>query len=100
MSQPTFAISVTFRIKPEHVNAFQTRVLQQARDSVENESGCHQFDVLVAESDPSTFVLYETYTDAPAFADHRLTPHFLDFDATVTAWVESKDVRRLMLLGS
>ncbi|TWU15416.1 putative quinol monooxygenase [Allorhodopirellula heiligendammensis] len=100
MSQPTFAIAVTFRIKPEHVDAFQTRVLEQARDSVDREPGCHQFDVLVAESDPATFALYETYTDAAAFADHKLTPHFLDFDATVSDWVESKDVRRLMLLGS
>lgn len=100
MSQPTFAITVTFHIKPEHVDSFRMRVLQQARDSVEKEASCHQFDVHVDESDPAVFVLYESYADAAAFADHKKTPHFLDFDATVGAWVQSKDVRRLTHLRS
>ncbi|TWT67253.1 putative quinol monooxygenase [Allorhodopirellula solitaria] len=98
MSQPTFAISVAFHIKTEHVDSFRTRVLQQASESLEKEPGCYQFDVLNDESDASLFALYETYADAAAFADHKQTPHFLDFDATVAPWIESKEVRRLVLL--
>lgn len=95
---PTFAIVVTFRIQSDFASSFKERVLQQARNSVQREPGCCQFDVLVDEVDPNTFVLYETYVDAAAFDDHKRTPHFLDFDQQVTPWVASKEVRRLQLL--
>jgi quinol monooxygenase YgiN len=98
MKHPTFAIVVVFKIKPDCVGAFIARVQRQASDSLRLEEGCKQFDVLVDETDPTTVVLYETYIDGQAFADHRLTPHFADFNATVTPWVESKEVRRLTLL--
>lgn len=100
LSQPTFAVAVTFQIHPEHVDAFVTRVRQQARDSISLEPGCHQFDVLVDENDPATVFLYETYTDAAAFVDHRATPHFADFDQQVQKHIASKQVVRLNLLSN
>ncbi len=99
MNQPTFAIVVVFRIKTDFVEAFRQRVLQQATDSVQLEEGCHQFDVLQDEQDNGTIVLYETYQDAAAFKVHRSTPHFDDFNRTVSEWVESKQVHRLNFLG-
>ncbi|MEQ1825668.1 MAG: putative quinol monooxygenase [Pirellula sp.] len=98
MKNPTFAIVVTFEIKPECIETFRARVIQQAKDSVDNEPGCCQFDVLEDESNPNTIVLYETYIDANAFVDHKQTPHFLDFDRTVGPWIAAKQVRRLKLL--
>ncbi len=98
MKHPTFAIVVTFKVKPENTGEFLPRVRQQAQDSLRLEEGCDQFDVLVDETDPNSIVLYETYSDAQAFDDHRQTPHFADFDITVTPWIESKEVRRLTLL--
>jgi quinol monooxygenase YgiN len=98
MKHPTFAIVVTFKIKPEKTEDFLPRVRQQAQDSLRLEEGCNQFDVLVDETDPNTIVLYETYSDAQAFDVHRQTPHFADFNTTVTPWIESKEVRRLTLL--
>lgn len=98
MPQPSFAVAVTFEIKPDCVESFHQRVAQQARDSVEKEPDCIQFDVLVDEGDPCIVHLYETYTDAAAFAAHRTTLHFLDFDSTVRDWVASKQVRRLNML--
>lgn len=98
MTNPSFAIAVTFRIKPEFIEAFRKRVLQQASDSVEREPGCHQFDVLVDPTDPEIVFLYETYSDGAAFGAHKLTPHFLDFDQQVSDWVASKKVRRMNLL--
>lgn len=100
MEQPTFAIVVFFQIKPDFVEPFRQRVLQQARDSVQLEEGCHQFDVLEDEQNANTIVLYETYRDAAAFAVHRSTPHFEDFNRTVSDWVESKQVHRLNFLGN
>ncbi len=98
MVLPSFAIAVTFEIKPEHADDFRARVLQQARDSVAKEPGCRQFDVLQDESSPTTFFLYETYVDAQAFEAHRQTTHFADFGSTVGPWVALKQLRRLNML--
>jgi quinol monooxygenase YgiN len=98
MNHPTFAIVVTFQIKPEYAEPFLARVQQQASDSLRLEEGCHQFDVLIDETNPEIVVLYETYTDANAFDVHRATSHFADFNEVVTPWIASKGVRRLKLL--
>lgn len=98
MKTPTFAIAVTFHIKPDCVDLFRARILQQAHDSITREPGCCQFDVLVDEADATVFFLYETYIDADAFVAHKATEHFSDYDRTVAAWVVSKHVRRLTLL--
>ncbi len=98
MPNPTFAIAVTFKIKAEFVNEFRTRIVQQARDSIQLEPGCCQFDVLTDEADPATFFLYETYVDAEAFETHKQTQHFADYDRTVAGWVQSKQVQRLTML--
>jgi quinol monooxygenase YgiN len=98
MNHPTFAIVVTFQIKSQYVEPFVARVQQQASDSLRLEEGCHQFDVLIDETNPAIVVLYETYTDAKAFDVHRATSHFADFNEVVTPWIASKEVRRLKLL--
>ncbi len=98
MNTPTFAIAVTFHIKPEYIVNFRTRILQQASDSLRLEEGCCQFDVLESESDPTMYFLYETYVDAAAFETHKTTPHFADYDQAVAGWIESKHVHRLNLL--
>ncbi len=98
MNQPTFAVAVTFEIKPEFVDLFGARVQQQAEDSVAKEPGCCQFDVLTDETNPATFFLYETYVNAEAFKAHKETQHFADFNSTVSDWIASKQVRRLSML--
>ena len=40
-----FVITVDFEIKSEFVNEFRNRVLQQAKDSLNNEEKCFTFDV-------------------------------------------------------
>lgn len=96
--QPTFAVAVIFEIKSEYVDAFRSRILQQAQDSLAKEPGCCQFDVLTDESDSATFFLYETYVDAEAFEAHKQTEHFADYDRTVADWVEAKHIRRLAVV--
>mgnify|MGYP003637831002 CR=1 FL=1 len=100
MPQPEFAIAVTFEIKPEFVEQFHARILQQATDSLTKEPGCCQFDVLLDEAAPTTFFLYETYVDAAAFDAHKQTEHFADYDRAVADWVTDKSVRRLNMVSS
>lgn len=97
--QPTFAVAVTFEIKPEYIDSFRSRILKQAQDSVDKEPGCCQFDVLTDESNSATFFLYETYVDAEAFEAHKQTSHFADYDRTVANWIESKHIRRLAVVS-
>ena len=88
-------VVVEFRILPAHVQAFQQAIVDNARQSVETEAGCHQFDVCRDPADPALFFLYELYDDEAAFQAHLRTPHFLQMDAATAGWVESKSVRRL-----
>ena len=92
MSQPTCAVHVVFNIKPEHVESFKTAVMQQAKNSVELEPWCHQFDVCTMPERPQSFLLYANFDDRAAFAKPRGTEHFAKFTALITAWVESKEV--------
>ena len=85
-------ITVTFTVKPEHVEAFAAAMENQARASLENEAGCLQFDVCRDPDDPAVCFLYELYADKAAFDAHLASPHFRSFDATVAPWVASKAV--------
>lgn len=91
MTKATCAVCVTFTIKPEHTAAFREAVLKQAKNSLEKEPWCHQFDVGFDPDRPNMVQLYETYDDRAAFYDkHRTTPHFADFGRTIADWVEDK----------
>ena len=90
-----FIVAVEFKIKPQHADAFRDRVLQQAADSLKNESTCRQFDVCVDPDSPSTFFLYEVYDDAAAFDAHREASYFKDFASTVGDWVAEKSLKTL-----
>jgi quinol monooxygenase YgiN len=90
-----WVVVVEFRVRPERVQAFHEAIVSNARESVNNETGCRQFDVCTDPADPMTFFLYEVYDDAAAFDAHLRSPHFLQMNAQVAGWVESKAVRTL-----
>lgn len=92
MSAPICAVHVVFVVKPESVGPFHEAVVLQAKNSLEKEPWCVQFDVCTTPDDPTRFMLYETYDDRAAFDKHRETQHLADFNATITDWVVSRDV--------
>jgi quinol monooxygenase YgiN len=93
MSAATCAVCVTFQIHPEFIESFLEAVRQQARNSLEKEPWCHQFDVSVMPDQPNLVLLYETYDDRAAFFEkHRTTEHFAEFTAKITDWVAEKQV--------
>ena len=53
-----FVITVDFEIKSEYVNKFRSRVLQQAKDSLDNEEKCLKFDVCFYETNINKVFLY------------------------------------------
>ncbi len=88
-----YVITVEFDVMPAYASAFRAAINENASSSLVNEPQCHQFDVCVDVSSHSKFFLYELYTDRAAFDQHLASAHFLQFNALVTPWVVSKQVR-------
>ena len=91
-SKPRCAVCVTFTVKPEYVERFREAVQVQARDSLEKEPWCHQFEVCTDSSNPNLVLLFETYDDRAAFDKHRQTEHFAQYTSKVADWIESKQL--------
>lgn len=88
-----FAVVVTFRIKPGHVEAFLPLMLANAKTSLNEELGCQQFDVCTDPNQPDEIFLYELYDDAAAFQVHLTSAHFLEFDRKTGPMIADKAVR-------
>lgn len=88
-----FAVVVTFRIKPDRMEAFLPLMYANAATSLGVEPGCHQFDVCTDPDRPDEVFLYELYDDKAAFDAHLASPHFKAFDAAVAEMLAAKDVR-------
>ena len=86
-------VTVEFVAKADHVEAFRSAMIENARASREREPGCRQFDVCSDPSDPAIVFLYEIYDDRAAFDAHVASAHFRVFDDRVRDWVARKTVR-------
>jgi quinol monooxygenase YgiN len=75
-------VHVHVRVKPDHVEAFKTATLANARESV-REPGIARFDVAQHADDPTRFVLVEVFRTAEAPAAHRETRHYQAWRDTV-----------------
>ena len=85
-----FVLSVDLRIKPENVEAFITKALENAVNS-RKEPGCRQFYVLVDPKDRSLAMLYEVYLDEKAFEAHQQTAHFKKYLAEAVPLLASRE---------
>jgi len=85
-----FVLQVNIRIKPENVDAFMKKALENAREA-RKEPGCRHFDVLVDPSDRAKIMLYEIYDDEKAFEAHQQTPHFKKYLAEAVPLLASRE---------
>ena len=85
-----FVLSVDLRIKPENVESFMARTLENAAQS-RKESGCRQFDVLVDPKEHTRVMLYEVYVDEKAFEAHQQTAHFKNYLAEAVPLLASRE---------
>ena len=85
-----FVLSVDLRIKPENVESFIAKVLENAAGS-RKEPGCRQFDVLVDPKDRTRAMLYEVYADEKAFDVHQQTAHFKKYIAEAVPLLASRE---------
>lgn len=89
-------VVVHFIVKAGSETSFLSRVLKQARESLDQEAGCLTFDVCVDPANPGRVFLYEVYADAGAFDLHLGSAHFRAFDADTREWIVEKVVERWM----
>jgi len=87
-----FVLCVNLRIKPENVESFMAKALENAAQSRE-EPGCKQFDVLVDPKDRALAMLYEVYLDEKAFDAHQRTAHFKKYLADAVPLLASRERR-------
>jgi quinol monooxygenase YgiN len=85
-----FVLSVDLRIKPENVESFIARAIENAAAS-RKEPGCRQFDVLVDPKDRTRVMLYEVYADDKAFDAHQQTAHFKRYVAEAVPLLASRE---------
>ena len=85
-----FVLSVEIRIKPENVESFLAKAIENATDS-RKEPGCRQFDVLVDPNDRTKVMLYEVYLDDKAFEGHQKTEHFKKYLAEAVPLLASRE---------
>ena len=86
----SFVLQVQIRIKPENVDSFIAKALENAAHS-RKEPGCRQFDVLVDPKDRTVAMLYEVYVDDKAFEAHQQTAHFKKYVAEAVPLLASRE---------
>ncbi len=92
-----FVVAVLYEIKAESVATFRAAILKNAAASLRDEPGCHRFDVSFAP-EVRSFFLYELYTDEAAFAAHRETAHFAEFNRVAQESMENKRIETFTLV--
>jgi quinol monooxygenase YgiN len=84
------ALQVNIRIKPENVDAFMQKLLENAR-AARAEPGCRAFEVLVDPEDRTKVMLFEVYDDQKAFDVHQATAHFKKYLAEAVPLLASRE---------
>ncbi|MBI3030038.1 MAG: antibiotic biosynthesis monooxygenase [Candidatus Rokubacteria bacterium] len=88
-----YVLLAELKIQPDEVEAFGRVIDRQAKDSVEREKDCHQFDVCQQETDPSVFLLYEIYSDKAAFDQHMKMPYTTQFFTEANPMIANRNIR-------
>jgi len=83
-------ILVKWKIKPEHVAAFERTMREHIAATRRTEPGCLQFDVAVDKDQPRTYHLFEVYADDQALADHAKSPTLAALRESGQEWVEER----------
>ena len=76
-----YILMVRLKVKQDRIDDFITASIADSTGSVLNEPGCHRFDIIQDETDPTLFAFNEVYSDEAAFKHHTTTPHFKQWDS-------------------
>ena len=77
---------VHVQVKPERVEEFIAATRRNHAGSIA-EPGNLRFDVLQDPADATHFILYEAFASEADAAQHKQTPHYLEWRSTVEDWM-------------
>jgi autoinducer 2-degrading protein len=77
---------VHVHVKPEATDRFIEATTANHRESLK-EPGNLRFDIVREAEDPDRFMIYEAYESEEAAADHKKTPHYLEWRDKVAEWM-------------
>ena len=85
----TVVLQVEIHVKPENLEAFMSKVLENGR-AARAEPGCQQFEVLVDPEDRTKLMLFEIYDDEKAFEVHQQGAAFKKYVAEAVPLVAAR----------
>jgi quinol monooxygenase YgiN len=91
-------VVVFIEAKREHAEALRAALTPYARKCLEEETGCHRFEVALDPLDPASFLLFEVYLDHASYLMHREMPHYAEFREMIDPWLASRRVLTYELL--
>lgn len=92
------AIIVDFEALPGKGDEVRDVLQTQARNALEKEPGCRQFDVCGDPDDPHKFFLYELYDDDAAVEAHGQYDHYAAFRVSIDPLLKSRNRRDMVKL--
>ena len=91
---PAIALVVEIQTQAGQRDAFLARLHQHKANVLANEPGCKGFEILLAEDDADSLVLYELYQDEAALEAHDAAPYFQAYRADTAAMIANR--RRIL----
>ena len=92
------AIIVDFEALPGKGDDVRNVLQTQARNALEKEPGCRQFDVCADPDDSHKFFLYELYDDEAAVEAHAQYDHYAAFRERIDPLLKSRNRRDMVKL--
>jgi autoinducer 2-degrading protein len=86
----SLVLQVNIRIKPESVDAFMRKAIENAK-AARGEAGCRQFEVLLDPDDKTRVMLFEVYDDQKAFEAHQASAAFKKYVADAVPLLASRE---------
>jgi quinol monooxygenase YgiN len=94
-----YCIFISVDLKPGAKARYLELISENARASVEQEPGCHTFDVLLDREHDDRVYLYEVYESPQALQAHKETSHYLRDREQINALIERQQVVRADVAG-
>lgn len=94
-STPLYVNAVDIDIVPGQIDNYLAALKENGAASVQQEPGCHAFEITVSQKDPNHVFIFEVYDNAAALEAHLATEHFKKYKATTKDMVAKREARPL-----
>jgi (4S)-4-hydroxy-5-phosphonooxypentane-2,3-dione isomerase len=88
-----YVVTVLFELNSDVKEQFLPFMVENARRSLAEETGCQVFDVCTDPNNHRAIFLYEVYDDRAAFETHLASQNFRSFDQATASMIATKKVR-------